>query len=266
MKDYPAAHSMDTSWFAIDKCGHIAVFYSGEEGAVADGAGDSGTLFDDRPMSGELKRILEGDRTSFRIGDHAVKVTDPHRADEGKVPYAYGFFVLGKGAELWAIERKLVSPTDPPGSRRESELESTDGYLWYSGHLAVEDYKWLHEKADRCMACSHYMPIDMEIRQELYGIFNYKCPDYGHPPYDREFTPENPMTWEEIMKVVPLAQPKTVVFDKICFKDKPTIQPIEHLKSSTYGDSAWTSEDGLRHRPDGTIVTESDPDWEEHGR
>lgn len=32
--DYPAAHSMDTEWFAVDGHGHVAVFRSGEVGAV----------------------------------------------------------------------------------------------------------------------------------------------------------------------------------------------------------------------------------------
>jgi hypothetical protein len=32
--DFPAAHSMDTRWYAIDAEGHVASFYSGEVGAV----------------------------------------------------------------------------------------------------------------------------------------------------------------------------------------------------------------------------------------
>src|SRR5262245_3578070 len=32
--DFPAAHSMDTLWFAVDRDGHIAAFHSGEAGAV----------------------------------------------------------------------------------------------------------------------------------------------------------------------------------------------------------------------------------------
>src|SRR5215469_8297759 len=32
--DFPAAHSMDTIWFAVDKDGHVACFDSGESGAV----------------------------------------------------------------------------------------------------------------------------------------------------------------------------------------------------------------------------------------
>jgi hypothetical protein len=32
--DFPAAHSMDTSWYAVDREGHVAYFWSGESGAV----------------------------------------------------------------------------------------------------------------------------------------------------------------------------------------------------------------------------------------
>ena len=32
--DFPAAHSMDTFWFAVDADGHAAVSSSGEAGAV----------------------------------------------------------------------------------------------------------------------------------------------------------------------------------------------------------------------------------------
>jgi len=32
--DYPAAHSMDTTWFAVDEEGHVAAFVTGESGAM----------------------------------------------------------------------------------------------------------------------------------------------------------------------------------------------------------------------------------------
>lgn len=32
--NYPAAHSMDTTWFAVDAEGSIAIFDTGEGGAV----------------------------------------------------------------------------------------------------------------------------------------------------------------------------------------------------------------------------------------
>jgi len=36
--DFPAAHSMDTCWYAVDGAGHVAVFLSGENGPVPQGA------------------------------------------------------------------------------------------------------------------------------------------------------------------------------------------------------------------------------------
>jgi hypothetical protein len=39
--DFPAAHSMDTYWFAVDQAGHIGVFCSCEGGHVPAGAGDN---------------------------------------------------------------------------------------------------------------------------------------------------------------------------------------------------------------------------------
>lgn len=37
--DYPAAHSMDTSWYAVDDLGNIAEFHTGEGGAYPRGIG-----------------------------------------------------------------------------------------------------------------------------------------------------------------------------------------------------------------------------------
>jgi hypothetical protein len=34
MSDYPAAHSMDTTWYAMDADGHVAELISGANGAV----------------------------------------------------------------------------------------------------------------------------------------------------------------------------------------------------------------------------------------
>src|SRR5437016_3022820 len=44
--DYPASHSMDTQWFAVDRDGHVASFYSGEAGAVPKQAQAEGTAWD----------------------------------------------------------------------------------------------------------------------------------------------------------------------------------------------------------------------------
>jgi hypothetical protein len=37
IEDYPAAHSMDTTWFAVDAAGHVGLFDTGENGHAPDG-------------------------------------------------------------------------------------------------------------------------------------------------------------------------------------------------------------------------------------
>ncbi len=47
--DFPAAHSMDTTFFAIDAAGHVAVFFTGESGPAPADA-EQGDLFDLLPL------------------------------------------------------------------------------------------------------------------------------------------------------------------------------------------------------------------------
>lgn len=69
-KNYPGAHSMDTTWFAVDKDGYIAVMESNEEGAVpmdlVDQQGEDGNEIL-KSMASSLSRKLEfnADRMSM---------------------------------------------------------------------------------------------------------------------------------------------------------------------------------------------------------
>jgi hypothetical protein len=87
--DYPAAHSMDTEWFAIDKDGHVAFFISGENGAVPNAAGpNAGLLEVVQTLSGNQ---LGGERevdAFYENFDESLKKA----ADLGLFVYEYGQF------------------------------------------------------------------------------------------------------------------------------------------------------------------------------
>jgi hypothetical protein len=53
--DFPAAHSMDTAWYAVDQEGHVAVFVTGSDGHVPRGAA---TSEDAPPLPPELRDDL----------------------------------------------------------------------------------------------------------------------------------------------------------------------------------------------------------------
>jgi hypothetical protein len=56
--DYPAAHSMDTSWFAIDEAGRVAIFDSGEDGAVPLAALSLGGAAEPDPEAAQIYELL----------------------------------------------------------------------------------------------------------------------------------------------------------------------------------------------------------------
>ena len=62
MEDFPAAHSMDSTWFAVDENGEVAFFDTGEGGTMPEG---------DFPMGGEAgsygKYALEEDELLARV-------------------------------------------------------------------------------------------------------------------------------------------------------------------------------------------------------
>jgi hypothetical protein len=59
--DYPANHSMDTLWFAVDQVGHVAALFSGETGPAPRYAGDVGLPGFLRHVPGVPPEVTEGE-------------------------------------------------------------------------------------------------------------------------------------------------------------------------------------------------------------
>ena len=59
MKDFPAAHSMDTVWYAIDCDGNVGCFHSGEAGAVPGDACRSIDEFEDLMDAVPRQEVLD---------------------------------------------------------------------------------------------------------------------------------------------------------------------------------------------------------------
>lgn len=95
--DFPAAHSMDTSWYAVDAEGQVALFCSGEDGAVPDGTGDATVIWDlwdirEPPEPRDEYRYEEPKDLAARLGlflyEHAYELTsDGGSYGEDLAPY-----------------------------------------------------------------------------------------------------------------------------------------------------------------------------------
>ncbi len=113
--DYPAAHSMDTTWFAVDRDGHVAAFESGEAGAVPKEAylGEDYPPLDDLPVTGEAVRVAPVPPWRFEV-PHTVRAELPHPAifhlrDEGalaaEVAAGTAVRVPSEGAPAFRVEQ-----------------------------------------------------------------------------------------------------------------------------------------------------------------
>lgn len=92
LEDFPAAHSMDTEWYALDEDGHVGRFDTGEDGALPDraatGLGPCDPNFDLTELEAlRLARMLEngddpaGDWRTPATAGRTLVVMDVRKAD-----------------------------------------------------------------------------------------------------------------------------------------------------------------------------------------
>lgn len=99
--DFPAAHSMDTEWFAIDALGHVAIFLTGEDGhAPEHSATDDGLL-------GIIWRLFNPEKDE----EQRFQVYE----DAGATATSLGLFFYNYGIEFdpigtYARESKPIAP------------------------------------------------------------------------------------------------------------------------------------------------------------
>lgn len=195
MTDCPAAHSMDTTWFAIDADGFVAAFETGEGGALPmnAAAGPEGGDFDAWPLELAVAARALGDGTfpdaedddlplpSYR--QEAVLVLEPD-VDESPTTYrdAAGrtYSVHERLGEGWLVlrdaEPRVVASTKPVEPARLAELQADAGVARLI--VADEITYWREDGGG-----------------SLYRFGN----DFGDPGrYLRETTPIDPLGMESL--------------------------------------------------------------------
>jgi hypothetical protein len=241
--DFPAAHSMDTTWFAVDKCGHVAIFDGEEDGSVPwDALRMEDTLESARPCVGELDRCLA--EKIIVPGVHGSKVESV--TDGKKVERAEGFYLLGPGLKADSDRIRTPVVINPWTERPEPLTFGTaDGRDWVDGRLSPESWAWLHEVPHRCLGCVQSLPIDTERRLERFQFIRYENSMYGNYPYTKEGQdPYTPATWDDVRRIITWPLPPPLVFPTFCFLEKEKIQPLQWFPSQTWSDAEhWVDEE-----------------------
>jgi hypothetical protein len=253
--DYPAAHSMDVEWFAVDRCGHVALFDGGEDGPVpwaADRVED--VLEASRPFVGELDRCLR--ERLIVPGVHRSR-EEPMSDVQRVLERADGFYLLGPGLKMNSDRIRTPALSNARTGRPEPLTFGTaDGRDWVEGRLSPESWAWLHEVPHRCLGCVPRLALYKKARLQTFRFSRYENDRYGNKPYEKcEEDPSQPTTLEDLRRVItwPISPP--LVFSAFCFLERKFIQPLQWFPSQTWSDAAlWMDEEG--NEREGGALTE----------
>ncbi len=182
--DYPAAHSMDTEWFAIDEHGRVARFDTGEDGAfpvaAAVGMSPADASFDELEL--DMARALRIIASGVELRGEEGYPPAPGRTLVALEPGADGLEGWPEGFELRSRAGeapRLLLSREPLSRERAAELRGRPGVRWT---ISVDDmYELVSE------------------RELDDGLFQF-ARDHGDDPgrYTCARAPASPMLLDEI--------------------------------------------------------------------
>jgi hypothetical protein len=233
---------MDTAWFAIDNDGNVALFETGESGAVPEDAylaDDAYTLQDEiraLPVTG-FKLDPKG-YSATQWMQH-VDVEDANLAPE---------------TEIFMFLSDLVPVADLLSRLSATEMDATTSKAI---RVVCRDRAALAELHAReaCLGCFRDWGDRMDEEIARHGIYRYDhtCENWIAGPYARATVPTKPLTIQEIPAGI---RERAIAFDGR-FADTLRLQPAEHWKCTSW-EHGWLSADGKTARP----FEEFADDWE----
>jgi hypothetical protein len=239
--DFPAAHSMDTTWFAVDRDGHVAVFGSGEAGAVPVEA-----------FGGE--EADEGHERLVRILPRGEAVQDlrgrllPGEPSQGREHLHSGdwdYPVLMFLASLDPVR-------DEVAAGRAVQMPATEGVAVLWRGLPEADYQRLHA-AGACRGCFFFFDDqgdeDASPNLARHGLFAYGhlTENWISGPYGRRQLPGQPVHVDQLPPDL-RQRVKQVRFETLRFAETPHIQPVEHGECASW-ESGYLDVTGRDIRP-----------------
>ncbi|MFO7566009.1 MAG: hypothetical protein R6X02_25420 [Enhygromyxa sp.] len=238
-EDLPAAHSMDTEWFAIDGHGHVAVFDSGEAGGVPHahfGAWHAQSIWEElleemlaAAAPGQLRFVADG-------------IFEPSN----------DFFAQPDGlAEAHAWPLSTLFELDRPREQSWLDARLDSAYLLGGPTPLVYARECVPEVL--ASAWDELGIVRVQLSPELtparFGLYAYEALDYSGGPYERIAAPMGARLRVESLATGVRRRLGQVRLAGVDFRERVAIQPFEHLPSSIWG-SVWIGTDGSVHEAD----------------
>lgn len=210
--DYPAAHSMDTDWFAVDADGHVALMKSGEPGPV--------------PVGLEAQRSGHDVLKTLAM-ENPFALLNRHCSD---VSRQWGVvMLLSATTNLQAISAPLPKDFDTSAPFKVAE----DSVVAASVFIVPDEFFAEIHRKHLCLGCMSLFDED-EAAPRL-GLYFYDAGDrYQSGPYERGELPADPVALAALPTSVRESL-AAVVIPEIRFREAAAIQPLEHLPCTTWG-------------------------------
>lgn len=244
-EDFPAAHSGDVQWFAVDPQGHVATFYAWSTAPIPITFRDlpiAATTFWDclerlRAEGVHSKSIVELDGALHLLNDFSGWY-GVNRIETG----SHG----GWGLPAHEVRRKrlgrvlmIVQSLDVVQPALDAGL-ATLALQRPAGPPYVVDFADLPRelaeqilRSGQCVSCISRNLTD--VNDDQVGVFHYNhiyheggYSGFWRGPYCRDTAPADPLTVDRLPSEV-RAIVEQVCFEHVSFLDRPLIQPLEHF-------------------------------------
>jgi hypothetical protein len=229
LEDFPAAHSMDSAWFAVDRDGFVAHFETGEAGAMPQ-VGYTGE------EAYELQRILVRDLPAGDILHDPRGRVLPGLPTMPLDPQDYPTLLFlshlgpvqsdieaGRATAVRAIEGYAVTV---PGVTAELFRRLTD-----SGALVGWDYHFEGENSSPMLA------------QHGFYEYGHLCENWVSGPYGRKRVPGVPVHVDQLKPNI-RNNLKQAHLPNLRFADTIYLQPAEHWECASH-EERWLGLDGV---------------------
>jgi hypothetical protein len=266
MSDFPAAHSMDTTWFAIDADGYVGIFNSSEGGAVPEDLPSWSTIQNPIEFSQDLLDVLLGDRGELFEYNSSVKIEpvlgylsiwmEPDREylsieilkEEIKSHEEYTLFNPVHVTDRNTIEDLILQLSndraiDALRSQSKTIIRfADDKILVYVDRCNLD---WLKKSIASGVVVAGTESVYLDENLSWFGWYEYDCHEQYPAPYDRIYSIERPILFTDLPPEI-TERIRAIELKNIRFSDTKEIQPIEHMPCYTWGRSThWVDTNGI---------------------
>lgn len=244
---YPAGHSMDSQWFAVDKDGHIGFFDTSEEGPLPIMVDNQKNWLEflyehSIPIEGKLhKLILPNDTINEIISKCSTDVFGEMISDSktGEPTFFEGFILLNDNYTWNDIGFQYA--INNCGENFALKI-SEEKELYYLDEIHKNRERFIYAVKNGVIKCAAFAELtnldnDWEGNKfciDIFGGFRFGNDDgWGYDPYRLDFIPEKPLHISAFAEGI---KDKIPVFENISFRDdvKGHLQALEHLSCHTY--------------------------------